>query len=445
MNKGTLVDPTSVWVPVVAWYVLCHYSRAVVLYLLPLLPLLYYCYYPKKAHHVKHLDSAREAVLTGLQRARTWYTKQYPPHLFLVGLYAYVAWITLLQLLAPRRVFTLFGWLIVARHAWWPRVASHPDARAIVAFLLPPLATSSTRLMQRALDFQQKYILRTAAAVVEMQEDEQEGRQTSDPFVFTIYEHQRQSPVPGSHTWHAMTLPLIERPAWADDRQCPVLPKHQFVLPAPVQLTTHENICREWTWVWVDEDWTPNDWIHGNAMWVPLAANAVNATPWAATRSRQWTRRAIIAYTCTLPNQKMAARARSISTLSSSSSSSTAASLHAPKQQPTSPQQRQKWSLPPIDTAQTPQTAQNAQSAQSAQTAATPAAMSPSSPRPSASSSHEYPRRAHPDASHSQASLFSQKTSTSTIYDHDGLPQPRRSASRSSSRRQAVWKSIVTK
>ncbi|ORX51213.1 hypothetical protein DM01DRAFT_1086258 [Hesseltinella vesiculosa] len=383
----------------VAWYLCCRNFSFLVTYLLPLLPLAYYCYTPKKSQHIAHLDWLRDMTMQVLKQARNWYISHYPPHLFLIGLYGYIVWVTLHQWLSTRWVATLIGWLVLAKDHWAEKMAMTPNVVSLIAFLLPPMTSSRERLMQRALDFQHQYMLLTL--------DSGHHQQTSKPFSFTVYENQRQWPFNGS-TWHAFTLPF-ERNPWSDEHQFSVLPLQQLVLPASVQVQDKEQgLKRVWSWVWVDSDWGNEPWVDSDFTWT----KADTPTSFFATRQRKWTRHAVLQYDCIVQQALTTSHVKPVIPLAP-------LAITSPTSIP--PATVYPASTSPVTTKQT-----------------STSLASPSSPRPSLSS--DFAGYLPAEASQSQTSLLSTKTTSSTLHD-----KPRRSLSRSSTRRQAVWKSITPK
>ncbi|CAO3589123.1 unnamed protein product [Absidia cylindrospora] len=419
----------------IGWYILCQYFSILVVYVIPLLPLLYYCYSPKKAKHIALVEWCRDQAVVQLNHFRTWYISRHPPHLFLLGLYGYISWVTLHQLLPTRWIVMLTGLAFLTHSHWYPLVLANPEVKELVHFLLPPPQSSQAsrqRLVQRALDYQQQFMVRSLDK--HQQQPFHTSRDSSDPFTFVIYENQRRSPLTGS--WHSMTFPL-ERTPWTDENHYTVLPKQQFVLPSPVQLdnhqihngdnTTHTIKKVVWTWVWVDSDWhDEHDWEYGNMVWTlekaKSPASSTKADGILGTRRKKWQRRAILE--CTF--------------IPATTAPTTPASMMKQQQQQ---QQQNKHALvietPPPSTS-TPMPPRATMS-------------SPLSPQPSLSSVslHDYQRRPN-DFSSSQISINSTNTNATMTTEDGGYPKhqhasyrdPKRSSSRST-RRQAVWKSIV--
>lgn len=391
-NPNTSMPSASLATPhlflLVGWFLICQYFKVLTIYILPLAPLLYYCFRPKKADHLALAEWWRDQCV---QQVNGW-TQQYsrrghPPHLFLGGLYVYIVWVTLHQTLPTRWiVFALGAAWIIRDH--WP-VLSFTDR--LVKFLFPSTDPTQRRptMVQRALTYQQKAMITLAQ---------------EPPLTFVIYENQRRSPLTG--TWHALTLPL-ERTAWTDDAHATVLAKHEYVLPSPVQLDQqgHKVV---WTWVWVDSDWQSSAWEYGNFVWQPNN-NKKEELEQGYTRRRPWTRRAILESTRVLYQERQQEQRQQ---------------QQQHEQQHHQQKQQQQHSPLVIDPPP--------------YTTSTRAMVSPLSPQPSLSSKASlYDHHRPVEFSSSQASLLSTKTD-----DPAYRPDPKRSSSRST-RRQAVWKSIV--
>ncbi|KAI8089141.1 integral peroxisomal membrane peroxin-domain-containing protein [Halteromyces radiatus] len=361
-----MLDPTKTGLSpaiLVAWCFLCHRLSFFLVYVLPLLPLLYYCYIPQKTQHIKLVETWRDTCTTQLNQLRTWYIGHHPPQLFLMGLYGYILWVTLHQFLPTNWIIMGIGIVLLTRDQWFTTVMHQSHVHRLHTWLLPTNTSSSTgqRLVQRALDYQQHYMTSTL---------NKQQKHHSESFTFTIYENQRRSPLTGN--WHPTTLLPLDRAVWTDEYHNPVLPKQQFVLPAPVQILDDGRKV-VWTWVWVDPDWQwqgssdDDGWIYGNMTWTES-----QSIGFGATRRRAWTRRAILEYTPTVISSPPSVSTTSVPRLTD---------------------------LSPV---------------------------SPSSPIPT-----DYSRRFNENGS--QVSVYSQQDESS---------YHKRSSSRST-RRQAVWKSIV--
>ncbi|KAI8330767.1 hypothetical protein BC941DRAFT_456623 [Chlamydoabsidia padenii] len=225
------------------------------------------------------MDWWRDQLVAKVNQLNQVYIRQgHPPHLFLGGLYGYIVWVTLHQVLPTRFIIWGFGtvWLTCDQWQLTPTLHSY----------LFPSSDRRPSMVQRALEYQQQFMIHSL---------DKHTTTTSDPLNFVIYENQRRSPLTG--TWHAITLPL-ERTAWTDDAQATVLPTHQFVLPSPVQLEQAGSEKWVWAWVWVDSDWQHGEWEYGDLVWTLTGQDD------GLTRQRKWTRRAILECTVILPQQQ---------------------------------------------------------------------------------------------------------------------------------------------